>query len=200
LAVERPYDPTPDDEGRLVVDLPESVDNNEEDDEGPMPTEDPSLFEWRNLKKLIVLVLSSLVWKSPNVQTQIRQHGGVETILNCTANDGNNPYIKEHAIMCLKFLLESNKENQAIVKELEARNIAETQEVERLRNMGMDVGLENGRVKVTRTGSGSGGIGRAIRRASEGSAPTGVREKLSGLNIGGRQEAGRVLGEDAGEG
>jgi palmitoyltransferase len=51
-------------------------------------TEDPADFEWRNLKKLIVLVLSSLVWKSPTVQNQIREYGGVETILSCTSYDG----------------------------------------------------------------------------------------------------------------
>ena len=51
-------------------------------------TEEPADFEWRNLKKLIVLVLSSLVWKSPTVQNQIREYGGVETILSCTTYDG----------------------------------------------------------------------------------------------------------------
>jgi hypothetical protein len=50
--------------------------------------EEPADFEWRNLKKLIVLVLSSLVWKSPTVQNQIREYGGVETILSCTTYDG----------------------------------------------------------------------------------------------------------------
>ena len=51
-------------------------------------TEEPADFEWRNLKKLIVLVLSSLVWKSPLVQNQIREYGGLETILSCTTYDG----------------------------------------------------------------------------------------------------------------
>lgn len=54
----------------------------------PTANEEPADFEWRNLKKLIVLVLSSLVWKSPTVQNQIRQYGGVETILSCTQYDG----------------------------------------------------------------------------------------------------------------
>lgn len=54
----------------------------------PAVTEEPADFEWRNLKKLIVLVLSSLVWKSPTVQNQIREYGGVETILSCTQYDG----------------------------------------------------------------------------------------------------------------
>lgn len=118
VAVERPYDPSdpadPLDSGAASVDSrPES----------PPITEDPSEFEWRNLKKLVVLVLSSLVWKCPEVQEQIRRYGGVEAILMCTSFDSNNPYIKEHAVMCLKFLLEGNRENQRLVEELEAREV-----------------------------------------------------------------------------
>lgn len=117
VAVERPYDPgdpDPIDNGAGSVDSrPES----------PPITDDPSEFEWRNLKKLVVLVLSSLVWKCPEVQEQIRRHGGVEAILCCTAFDAHNPYIKEHAVMCLKFLLEGNRENQRLVEELEAREV-----------------------------------------------------------------------------
>ncbi|KAJ5105655.1 hypothetical protein NUU61_003002 [Penicillium alfredii] len=117
VAVERPYDPgdpDPIDTGAgSVVSRPDS----------PPITEDPSEFEWRNLKKLVVLVLSSLVWKCPEVQEQIRRYGGIEAILCCTAFDAHNPYIKEHAVMCLKFLLEGNRENQRLVEELEAREV-----------------------------------------------------------------------------
>ncbi|KAL8834251.1 MAG: hypothetical protein Q9170_003838 [Blastenia crenularia] len=84
-------------------------------------SQDPSDFEWRNLKKLVVLVLSSLVWKSQTVQNQIRTYGGVEMILACCNFDANNPYIREHAIMCLRFLLEGNAENQGIVENLKPR-------------------------------------------------------------------------------
>ncbi|KAL4978635.1 hypothetical protein BDW66DRAFT_164393 [Aspergillus desertorum] len=114
IAVERPYDPSdPDPTDGGTASRPES----------PPITEDPSEFEWRNLKKLVVLVLSSLVWKCPEVQDQIRRHGGVETILSCTNFDAHNPYIKEHAVMCLKFLLEGNRENQKLIEELEAREV-----------------------------------------------------------------------------
>jgi hypothetical protein len=117
VSVERPYDPGD----------PEPVDagpnNTGPGVESPPITEDPSEFEWRNLKKLVVLVLSSLVWKCPEVQNQIRKYGGVETILSCTSFDAHNPYIKEHAVMCLKFLLEGNKENQKLVEDLEAREV-----------------------------------------------------------------------------
>jgi palmitoyltransferase len=81
--------------------------------------DEPSDFEWRNLKKLGVLVLSSLVWKNRQVQDQIRPLGGIEAVLNCCSYDEHNPYIREHAIMCLRFLMEGNKENQDRIRELE---------------------------------------------------------------------------------
>ena len=85
------------------------------------PQDEPSDFEWRNLKKLAVLVLSSLVWKNQKVQDQVRPLGGIEAVLNCCNYDEHNPYIREHAIMCLRFLLEGNRENINRVKELEAQ-------------------------------------------------------------------------------
>lgn len=87
------------------------------------PGEEPSDFEWRNLKKLTVLVLTSLVWKSRKVQDQVRAHKGIEAILGCCQYDEHNPYIKEHAIMCLRFLLESNKENQDVIRDLEPKGV-----------------------------------------------------------------------------
>ena len=117
VAVERPYDmPASDHTVPSIAPAPYSLPSS------PHPeTQEPSDFEWRNLKKLVVLVLSSLVWKSTTVQNQIRQYGGVQMILQCCNLDSNNPYIREHAIMCLRFLLEGNRENQMIVNELEAR-------------------------------------------------------------------------------
>ncbi|KAK8177573.1 hypothetical protein IWX90DRAFT_421269 [Phyllosticta citrichinensis] len=119
VAVERPYDvgaPTvPSDQ----FPAPSSSSGQYVED----PSEEPSDFEWRNLKKLTVLVLTSLVWKSRKVQDQVRAYGGVEAILNCCQYDEGNPYIKEHAIMCLRFLLEGNKENQDVIRDLEPQGV-----------------------------------------------------------------------------
>jgi palmitoyltransferase len=150
----------------------------------PLAAEDPALFEWRNLKKLIVLVLSSLVWKCPTVQDQIREHGGLDVILGCTMYDAHNPYIKEHAVMCLKFLLEGNEENQRLVRELDANGVAEAPE-----GVNAFVERETGRVRV-----GAGG-----RRASEGNAIVGgMRERFARLDVGGGGGggSGRIVGEE----
>lgn len=112
VAVERPYDTSA----------------NPTAPEGYMPSprpymdeaqDEPSEFEWRNLKKLAVLVLSSLVWKNRQVQDQVRPLGGIEAVLNCCSYDEHNPFIREHAIMCLRFLMEGNKENQDHIRALE---------------------------------------------------------------------------------
>lgn len=122
VAVERPFDIEPTDgsgaaaQNDAYPSLPPAADVSEQES---IESADPSDFEWRNLKKLVILVLSSLVWKSPTVQNQIRQYGGVEMVLACCNQDANNPYIREHAIMCLRFLLEGCGENKAIVEKLQ---------------------------------------------------------------------------------
>lgn len=120
VAVERPFDvadiPMPAD-GPMPG--PSPVSHSDSQDQDALDVADPSDFEWRNLKKLVILVLSSLVWKSRTVQDQIRRYGGVEMVVACCTYDGNNPYIKEHAIMGLRFLVEGNDENRELMRRLE---------------------------------------------------------------------------------
>ena len=115
VAVERPYDPAPS-HTESYIPPPSSPSPRPYMDEA---ADEPSDFEWRNLKKLGVLVLSSLVWKNTLVQNQIRPLGGIEAVLNCCSYDEHNPYIREHAIMCLRFLMEGNRENQERIRALE---------------------------------------------------------------------------------
>ncbi|KAI5204507.1 hypothetical protein E4T39_03648 [Aureobasidium subglaciale] len=82
------------------------------------PQDEPSDFEWRNLKKLTVLVLSSLIWKNRKVQDQVREYGGLEALVGCCRHDEHNPYIREHAIMCLRFAVENNSPNQLVIKDM----------------------------------------------------------------------------------
>lgn len=130
VSVERPYDvgsPSPTGPG-----LPESTLSFHQPTTSAVsnaatgPHEDePSDFPWKNLKKLTVLVLSSLTWKNEKVQDQVRQHGGIEVVHNCTKHDDFNPYIREHAVMSLRFLVEANEKNREIVHGLEEARTAE---------------------------------------------------------------------------
>ncbi|ODQ64646.1 hypothetical protein NADFUDRAFT_14680, partial [Nadsonia fulvescens var. elongata DSM 6958] len=45
----------------------------------------------------------------------------LDLILSNCVIDQNNPYIRERAIMCLKYILENNAENQALIAQLEAK-------------------------------------------------------------------------------
>ena len=122
--VERPFDIPPGPAlGDNTFPVPSPLSQADSQDPDTIDAAESSDFEWRNLKKLVILVLSSLVWKSPTVQKQIRQYGGVEMVLACCNYDGNNPYIKEHAVMCLRFLLEGSEENKALVKGMEEARI-----------------------------------------------------------------------------
>ncbi|KAF2670411.1 hypothetical protein BT63DRAFT_424355 [Microthyrium microscopicum] len=91
--------------------------------------EEPSNFEWRNLKKLAVLVLSSLVWHNAAVKAQLgapdsagRPGRGIRALLNCCKHDDFNPYVREHAVMALRFALEECPENQEIVRALQPQD------------------------------------------------------------------------------
>ncbi|KAL9099471.1 MAG: hypothetical protein Q9163_005034 [Psora crenata] len=134
VAVERPFDVNPNIPATTASQetyppLPATNDLSEQES---VDSTDPSDFEWRNLKKLVILVLSSLVWKSSTVQSQIRQYGGVEMVLACCSYDANNPYIREHAVMCLRFLLEGSGENKAIVAKLQELGKMPPEEVGRV--------------------------------------------------------------------
>jgi len=90
------------------------------------PTEEePCNFEWRQLKKLAVLVISSLVCGNRDVQKQLAAPGkdnipgrGIRALLRCCDIDDFNPYIKEHAVMALRFALENNPEGQQLVRDI----------------------------------------------------------------------------------
>ena len=125
VAVERPYDVNSANYQTTSGTLPSPIAPQQAAYTAPLEDE-PSDFEWRNLKKLAVLVLSSLVWKSRTVQTQLgaadssgHKGRGVRALLNCCKLDDYNPYIREHAIMALRFALEGNAENQDVVRAME---------------------------------------------------------------------------------
>ena len=107
----------------------------------------PQAFPWRNLKKMCMLVLSGLLYRTPPLRAEIRSHGGVELILGCCTHDGYNPYIKEHALVCLKLLMDGDAENQRIVRELEAREVVDDS-AESLAKMGLEAKIKDGKVSV----------------------------------------------------
>lgn len=101
--------------------------------------------EFPVVSSLIVEIVAFTCNSSFEAQEKIRQLHGLELVLSSCVIDDNNPFLKEHAILCLKFLLEKNKANQQFVASLEAKNVAYSSALE---SAGYEVDLVEGRVQV----------------------------------------------------
>lgn len=190
VAVERPYDVH--DNNITLPSLPSATGHAPNDpifepehplaypDDQPPSTsagiadqDEPSDFEWKNLKKLAVLVLSSLVWKQPQVQKQVREAGGLETLVSCCRPDGNNPWIRDHAIMCLRFATDGCEENINVL-------------------VGMDASRRAlmGDIDGMLSGNGSGGVPKEVLDTNgyetfvDGRGQVGLRRKGGGTGAG----------------
>ncbi|KAG0124124.1 hypothetical protein HOY82DRAFT_618359 [Tuber indicum] len=117
--VERPFDVCPDDNcADGSGDENEGADDEEPNDDRGLS--EPEEFTWPHIKRYLVMLLSSFSWQDKAVQDLVRKKGGLQAVLNQCMIDDDNPYIREHAILCIRNLLENNSENQKVVKELEA--------------------------------------------------------------------------------
>lgn len=73
------------------------------------------------LKIQIITLLGILTRGNRAVQDEIRERQGLELVLSNCVIDIYNLFIKESAILCLKYLLQDNEQNQNIVRQLEAK-------------------------------------------------------------------------------
>jgi hypothetical protein len=142
VSVERPYDTEP---ASLPTIAASSRPPHNSADNYPtgIAEDEPSHFEWRNLKKLAVLVLSSLAWQNRGVQLQLATADlngvpgrGLRALISCMVHDDFNPYVKEHALMALRFALEGCEENQRIFCDITMR----------VRHREMELGAGSGKV------------------------------------------------------
>ncbi|KAJ3159243.1 hypothetical protein HDU86_001846 [Geranomyces michiganensis] len=100
------------------------------------------------LKSDLIRIIANLAYEAPEVQDAFRHIGGLHAVLNHCAIDDDNPYIKEHSILALRNLLDSNPANQRLVEQLRPSGI-ERESNELLAQMGKvaSVGAD-GRVVV----------------------------------------------------
>ena len=84
-------------------------------------------YGFDHLKRDVVRVLGVLVF-SPSpapdadvraVQDRVRDKGGLFDVLNMTVLDERNPYMREHAIFTLRYLLAGNLESQELIRKLQ---------------------------------------------------------------------------------
>jgi hypothetical protein len=152
-AVERPYDVHP-----VEDDLYSSTaeDDDEEEEEEDTVAGEPEEFTWPHIKRFIVILLSNLAWRNKKVKNTIRDAGGLQLILNHCKIDDDNPYIREHAILCVRNLLEESKENQELIRQLEAR---QTVPAEMLEKEGFETFIgEDGKVGLRKKGTPQGDV------------------------------------------
>ncbi|WWC93724.1 hypothetical protein V866_000560 [Kwoniella sp. B9012] len=76
------------------------------------------LKPFSNLKRNIVQLLGVLTFEDTSVGDQVRGCEGIQLILGMTEIDENNPYLREHALLCVRNLMLNNPENQAIITQM----------------------------------------------------------------------------------
>lgn len=100
-------------------------------------------------KCLIVEILAQLTYRNKDVQDKLRELHALELVLSNCNIDNNDPFIKERSIMCIKFLLENNIENQDIVAKLEAKQAVQDDVLEQA---GYEVKIgSNGDIKLSQS-------------------------------------------------
>ncbi|KAH7929116.1 hypothetical protein BV22DRAFT_1003495 [Leucogyrophana mollusca] len=92
---------------------PPSADNRQ----SSVAVTDPAGFFY--VKRDLVRLLGILCHRDKGVQDRIRDINGIPVIMNMCVVDERNPYLREHAILTLRNLLEGNKENQAVVDSIQ---------------------------------------------------------------------------------
>lgn len=99
------------------------------------------------IKSFIIELLANLSYKNKNNQDKIRELHGLEIVLSNCIIDDNDPFIKERSIICIRFLLEGNPDNQKIVAQLEAKGVVKDKDLE---EAGYEVKVnKEGEIKLT---------------------------------------------------
>lgn len=109
------------------------------------PDYELSLTDFPYLVSFLIPVITHLVKDDKSAQSEMRTSGGLTSILNCCIIDANNPFMKERALLCIKYLLENNEENQKVVAMMEARRDVDP---DVLQKAGFEAEFRNGKLRV----------------------------------------------------
>lgn len=112
---------------------------------GKAPNDKNCAIVFPNAKSLVVENLGYLCFEDEKVQNQLRESHILESILSSCVIDGYNPFLKEHAVICIKYALQNNSENQDFVAELEARQVVDESV---LKHTGCEAVIENGKLAL----------------------------------------------------
>ncbi|GMM29793.1 Ctr86 protein [Martiniozyma asiatica (nom. inval.)] len=99
------------------------------------------------VKSIILELITSLVHHNKGNQNIVRENHGLELVLNNCNLDAYEPFIRERGILCIKYLLENNIENQNFIAQLEAKGVNE-ESIEAVEKAGYEVDIVDGKVKL----------------------------------------------------
>ena len=93
---------------------------------GSTSREQGSKYAWAGVKAPIFTIIATLLQPRPgrgtpgnaDVQRQVLQNNGLVALLNCVSYDGYQPLSRERVTLCLKWLVEGNKDAADWFKEL----------------------------------------------------------------------------------
>lgn len=105
------------------------------------------VVNYSHVKSYIIIILSYYCYKSFQNQECIREIGGLSLVLSNCQIDENNPFIKEQAILCVKYLLDQNLKNQQFVADLEAQKTVDDSV---LQEVGYKVDIVDGKVSINK--------------------------------------------------
>lgn len=100
-----------------------------------------------NVKRDCITIISNLSHGHKEIQDRVRELDGLPLILGQCNIDDLNPYLREHAMYCIRNLLDNNKANQAIVDSIKPVGIEQSGE---LTDLGFSAQLKDGKVGVSR--------------------------------------------------
>lgn len=114
-------------------------------DEHPKDADHGDISDFVKTKTAALSILGLILSCDPEASDEVRDLGGLTTVLECCVIDTNQPYMKEHAIVCLRYLLQGNHENQKIVAGLEAKRLADP---DALAQCGYEADIKNGEITL----------------------------------------------------
>ncbi|GMG60249.1 unnamed protein product [Ambrosiozyma monospora] len=110
---------------------------------------DPTKKLFPEVKSILIEIITCLVYQNKDNQDLVRNTQSLELILNNCNLDANEPFIKERAILCIKYLLENNPDNQNFISQLEAKGTDIDEENHKiLTKAGFEVDIVDGKVKL----------------------------------------------------
>ncbi|SGZ40364.1 uncharacterized protein HGUI_02564 [Hanseniaspora guilliermondii] len=115
-----------------------------------------------HIKSLIIEILTKFLAfdnetivelsKIKEIQNLMKAESILEVVLSNCAIDDNEPFIKERAIMFLKYALHNNQKNQEFVAKLEQRTTVDSQSETLLEEIGYEVDIsKNGKIGLKKT-------------------------------------------------